>query len=123
MAAGRKSKYETHVKPQIELIKSMRIDGHTEQQIMETLGIGHTAFNDYKNQHKELAEALKMSKEILVAKLEQTLFQSALKGNTTALIFSLKNLAPKKWAEKLDVNANVEYKEFSSMLDRFIGKL
>jgi hypothetical protein len=90
---------------------------------MKKLGIGHTAFNAYKNSYEELKEALKYSKATLIAKLEQTLFQKALEGNTTALIFSLKNLAPKKWADKVDVSGSVEMKDFSNMIDRFIKKL
>ena len=123
MGAGRKSKYETHVKPYLDLVKSMRIDGAREEDIMKRLDIGHSAFNEYKNKYPELKEALKHSKETLVAKLEQTLFQKALDGNTTALIFSLKNLAPSKWADKVDVSGNVEIKEFSNMLSRFVDKI
>jgi hypothetical protein len=123
MAAGRKSKYDTHVKPYIALVKSMRIDGHKEEDIHKRLGIGHTAWNDYKNNHKELTEALKYTKETLVAKLEESLFQQALKGNTTALIFSLKNLAPHKWGDKIDITGNVEIKAFNSLLSKFVDKL
>jgi hypothetical protein len=123
MAAGRKSKYETHVKPYLALVKSMRIDGYREEDIMKKLDVGHTAFNQYKNEHMELTEALKYSKETLISKLEQTLFQKALEGNTTALIFSLKNLAPNKWADKVNVSGDIEIKQFGAMLDRFIAKI
>ena len=67
--------------------------------------------------------ALKYSKETLIAKLESTLFQKALEGNTTALIFSLKNLAPNKWADKVNVSGDIEIKQFGAMLDRFIAKI
>ena len=123
MAAGRKSKYDNHVKPYLALVKSMRIDGFREEDIMKKLDVGHTAFNQYKNEHEELTEALKYSKETLIAKLESTLFQKALEGNTTALIFSLKNLAPNKWADKVNVSGDIEIKQFGAMLDRFIAKI
>ena len=123
MAAGRKSKYDTHVKPFINVIKQMRRDGHTEEQIFTQLDVGHTAWSDYKLKYKELAEALKTSKEILIADLEETLFQQALKGNTTALIFSLKNLKPSKWGDKINVSGNMEVKEFGKLLDKFVAKL
>lgn len=123
MSRGRKSKYETHIQPFINVIKQMRIDGQTEEAIHNHLGVGHNAWNNYKNQHKELKEALKISKEILVADLEETLFQQAKKGNTTALIFALKNLAPKKWGEKIDVSGNVKMEEFNKSLGRMIEKL
>ena len=123
MAAGRKSKYDTHVKPYLALVQSMRIDGFKEEDIYTKLGVSHNAFNNYKNEYSELSEALKYSKETLIAKLERTLFQKALEGNTTALIFSLKNLAPNKWADKVNVSGDIEIKQFGAMLDRFIAKI
>jgi hypothetical protein len=101
----------------------MRIDGHTEEQIHKHLGVGHNAWNNYKNEHEELREALKISKEGLISQLEQTLFQKALEGNPTLLIFALKNLHPKKWGEKIDVNANVTTKEFVTAMEKFVEKL
>ena len=120
---GRKNKYETHVKPYLDLVKSMRVDGHTEDDIMKRLNVGHTAWHSYKKIYMEFTEALKYSKEILISKLEQTLFQQAMKGNTTALIFSLKNLHPKKWGEKIDVTGDLELKSFGVLLGKFIDKL
>jgi len=116
-----KSKYETHVKPYIALVKSMRIDGAREEDIYKTLGIGSTAWNDYKNKYPLLTRALKVSKITLISKLEQTLYNKALEGNTTALIFSLKNLAPSKWGDKIDVKGSIETKEFMVALDKFAG--
>lgn len=121
--AGRKNKYETHIEPYLDLIKSMRIDGHTEKQIFDRLGVSHTTWEKYKNERVELLEALKYSKEGLVAKLEQTLFQKALEGNMTAVIFALKNLAPSKWGERVDVNANLKSNEFIEALSRFGNKI
>jgi hypothetical protein len=101
----------------------MRIDGFKEEDIHKRLGVGHNAWNNYKNKHEELREALKFTKETLIAKLEQTLFQQALKGNTTALIFSLKNLAPQKWGEKVDINASIKAGEFNEAIKRFVEKI
>ena len=112
---ARIGKYESHVKPNLPLIKSWRADGYTEQQIYTKLGVGHNAFNEYKNNHKELREVLKNSRELLVAKIEDSLFTQALKGNTTAIIFSLKNLRPDKWADKRN-DDNDDGKEFMKSL-------
>jgi len=97
--AGRKSKYETHVKPYLSLIQSLRIEGKTELDIAKVLEIKWETLDKYRKEHKELMEALKISKDILIARLETTLFEKALQGNPTLLIFSLKNLAPEKWAD------------------------
>lgn len=122
MARTNKS-YNTHVKPYLALVKSMRIDGEKEENIAKTLDIGISTWYKYKTEHIELREALKYSKEILIAKLEDTLFKQALKGNTTALIFSLKNLAPQKWGDKINVDANITNKEFQEAIGRFVDKL
>lgn len=123
MGIKTRKSYESHVQPYLSLIKSMRIDGHKEEDIAIHLGIGVSTWYKYKNEHLELVEVLKYTKETLIAKLEDTLFQQALKGNTTALIFSLKNLAPKKWADKVNISGDVEIKQFGVMLDRFIDKI
>lgn len=122
MAAGRKSKYDTQVKPYLELIKTMRIDGYKEEQIHQQLDVGHSAWNEYKNKYPELKEALKISKDALVSKLEQTLYQKALEGNPTLLIFALKNLAPEKWADKKQIESN-SLDEFFSHMKRFESEI
>jgi hypothetical protein len=116
--AGNVSKYESHVKPYLDLVKSMRIDGYKEKDIHDVLEIGHNAWNKYKKEHEELREALKISKETLIAKLEQTMFQQALDGNSTLLIFALKNLAPQKWADKTQIDTT-DLKDYFEELKAF----
>ena len=123
MGAGRKGKWETNVEPYLDLVKSMRIDGHTEEQIFTRLGVGHSSWEIYKREHLELMEALKISKEGLVSKLEQTLFQKALEGNPTLLIFALKNLAPKKWADRHEIDAGETTEAMIAAMSRFVNKL
>lgn len=131
---GRKAKYETKVKPYFDKIIMWRRDGHTEAQIAQLLGIGVSTFEKYKSEHDEFKEVLDSAKDDLVASLEKTLFQKArgmeyeevktviekddsgkdkkkiektkkwLPPDTTALIFSLKNLKPEAWRDKHDVN-------------------
>lgn len=71
-----KSKYETHVKPYLERIRGMCLD-MTEEQIIEALGIGKSAWYRYKNEHEELREAVKKSRLELIAELKSTLIQRA----------------------------------------------
>lgn len=143
--AGRKAKYETHVVPHFEKIKMWRRDGHTEGQIAQLLNVAVSTLEKYKSMHPELKEALDAAKEDLIASLEKTLYQRAmgidyeevktiiekdesgkekrkiekskkwLAPDTTALIFSLKNLKPETWRDKQEVshsgtmvNANVD---------------
>jgi len=115
-----RSKYQSHVKPYFALIKSMRRDGATEEMIYRKLDVGKTAWNDYKNKYVELSDLLKVSKESLIAKIEESLFQQALKGNMTAIIFSLKNLKSSKWRDRQEITGGSEADiKFIAALERF----
>jgi len=72
------SKYETHVKPNLELIRTLRQSGKTEAQIAEKLKIAYSTLSDYKNRYSELREVLLESKDKLVANLKKSLWQEAL---------------------------------------------
>ena len=98
--AGRKSKYDPGMIPAVEMWAR---DGLTEEEIARKLGVGHTAFNVWKNKHAEFAEALKTSKETADARVEKALYTKALDGDTTAQIFWLKNRQPGKWRDKRDI--------------------
>lgn len=76
---GRRSKYDTHVKPYLEDIKQWRKGGATDEQICSALGIGTSAFYDYQNKYAEFAEVLKGSKEMLVLTLKGDLARMAVK--------------------------------------------
>lgn len=101
--AGRNGKYESNVKPKLDRIRMMRQSGYTEEAIYKYCGVSHEAFARYKRDHVELIEALKESTDELVLKLEDTLFKKALGGDMTALLFSLKNLAPQRWGDKQQI--------------------
>lgn len=74
---GRKSLYESHVKPHLDEITEWRKD-LTEAQIAKRLGIGKTAFGTYKKTYSELSEALKKGERDLVTELRSALVRKAL---------------------------------------------
>lgn len=73
---GRPNKYETHVKPRLKDIEKMCLT-MTEKQIAQTLGVGQSAWCEYKNKYSELTEALKKGRESLVYELKSTLIKKA----------------------------------------------
>lgn len=79
-AAGRKSKYETHIKPHFAEIKAAHDRGVDEKEIAKSLGVGTSAWCEYKKKYTEFAELLKRDddkvKEIL-DKLDSALIKSA----------------------------------------------
>lgn len=59
---GRKSKYETCVKPYLEDINKKVREGITESEIAKALGISVATLNNYKSDHEELRLALSQNK-------------------------------------------------------------
>lgn len=130
---ARPSKYETHVAPRLEEIKDWCRNGATDEEIAKRLGISIASFYNFKNQFLEFLEALKETKEIVDAQVENALLKRALGysydevtkevvdgelkvtkvitkqvvPDTTAQIFWLKNRRPDKWRDKLQVEAGI----------------
>ena len=77
---GRKSKYETQVKPYLPKIKEW-YQTMTEGQIAKKLGVSVASFENYKNKYPELVDALQKAKETLIDDLKATLKRKA-KGFT-----------------------------------------
>ena len=77
---GRKSRYETHVKPYLQQISEW-YELLTEAQIAKKLGISVASLENYKKQYPELAECLKNGKEHLIEELKNSLKKKA-KGFT-----------------------------------------
>ena len=59
---GAKGKYEQLVKPYLDLIQEKVRQGITEAEIAKALNISVASLNNYKQQHKELLEALSKNK-------------------------------------------------------------
>ena len=88
---GRKSLYETRVKPRLKEIEEM-IHDKTEAQIASVLGVSVAAFESYKNEHEELREALKKGKEALITDLHDALRKKALGFTYTETKKTIRNV-------------------------------
>lgn len=120
---GRKSKYETHVMPNLERIPKWRRDGMTEEWVAKKCGVAYSTLKEYINKYSALSVAIKKGRENLVEELEDSLYKRAMgfsfeeikeeyesnfltkktktikfvAPDTGALIFALKNLRGDKW--------------------------
>jgi hypothetical protein len=74
---GRKSKYETHVKPYLCQIEESYKDLDEQQIAVERLGIAVSTFENYKKKYPELREALKKGRQYLVGELKASLKKKA----------------------------------------------
>lgn len=74
---GRKSKYESHVKPYLSQIEEWYQDLDEQQIAVERLGIAVSTFENYKKKYPELREALKKGRQHLVGELKASLKKKA----------------------------------------------
>ena len=78
MKPGRKSKWETHVQPNLDRIVKLKRQGLTDEQISKIFGVAYSTFSEYITLYPELKEVLKNGKEALIEDLEDTLYKKAL---------------------------------------------
>jgi hypothetical protein len=74
---ARPTKYDTHVKPKLDLVVGWARDGLTDEQVANNLGISTTAYYEYKLKHREFTESLKKGKEVSDYEVEGSLFKRA----------------------------------------------
>lgn len=123
---ARPSKYETHVKPKLNIIAGWMRKGLTIAQVAERLGVAPSTMFEYQVKYSELRDTLKSNAEEADAEVENALYKSAMgfeyeetkitmdtdgkkriektkkyyPPNQTAMIFWLKNRQPKAWRDK-----------------------
>lgn len=83
-------------------IKAWARDGLTDEQISKQMGVSYSTFRDWVSKFPALSAALKEGKAPVDAMVEDALFQKAIKGDTTAIIFWLKNRRPDVWRDRRD---------------------
>lgn len=99
--AGRKSKIDEWLTPEsLLLIENWAKGGLTEKQIAHNMGISEHTLNEWKKKKPQLIQSLKKGKEIVDYEVINALYQAAIGGNVTAMIFWLKNRRPDKWCDK-----------------------
>ncbi len=82
--------------------------GMTLEQTALMLGIGKTKLFKEINENEEFANAIKAGQARGIEKVTNALFESAMGGNTVAMVFYLKNRAG--WADKKEVELNADIK-------------
>lgn len=78
---GRKSAYDTRIKPRFAEISEWLKNGATEKQIAYNLGIAGSTFEKYKAEKTEFAELIKNGRKDLVLQLRGALVKKALGFN------------------------------------------
>lgn len=78
------------------LLQGWKRNGLTDEQIAHNMGISVHTLNHWKQKYKQIRQSLKVGRETANFIVERELFQKAINGNTTAMIFWLKN----NWRDK-----------------------
>ena len=130
---ARKSKYDTMIKPKLDIIEGWARNGLTLDDIAHNLGVGKTTFFKYIKTKQELKIALDNGKEVADIRVENALYRKATgyfskeqkivqvrnsdgstthevieydkwnEPDTTAMIFWLKNRKPESWRDKVEI--------------------
>jgi hypothetical protein len=106
-----KGKYEYWISEDgLILIEGWARDGLTDEQIAHNIGIRRSTLSEWKKTFPDIADALKKTKEVVDRQVENALFKKAMSGDTTALIFWLKNRRPQDWRDKREtqLSGNVQ---------------
>ena len=100
---GAKGKYEYWLTKQGLLqLWGWAIDGLTDADIANNMGIAEGTLYRWKVQFKEINEALKDSKDIADRAVENALYVKAVMGDNTAMIYWLKNRKYRTWRDRIE---------------------
>ena len=75
--AGRKSKYDTHVKPRFADIALWAKNGATDKEIARNLGINYSTYLDYKTRFSEFSDLIKKSRVSPVEEIKAAMVRRA----------------------------------------------
>lgn len=96
------------VEEKILLLQGWARNGLTNEQIASNMSIGITTLWEWRKKSPKIANALKIGKDEADIQVENALYKAALEGNTTAMIFWLKNRRSKEWRDKIQQEITTE---------------
>jgi hypothetical protein len=93
--------------------------GYTDVQLANHFNVSEKTLNNWKHKHPEFLQSLKAGKDVADREVVNALLKKAKEGDTTAMIFWLKNRQRFTWrdkqqhevtgAEGKDLNLTVEF--------------
>jgi len=100
MPAGRPTKFQESFIVQAEKLCEL---GATDQQMADFFEVSIATINNWKHDFPQFLDTIKNSKLRPDDDVVESLFQKAKNGDTTAMIFWLKNRQPKDWRDRREV--------------------
>lgn len=95
-------------------------DGLTLEQIAAEIGVTRESLTNWRKKFPEIREALKRGKDVVDRQVEMTLFQKAINGDTTAMIFWLKNRKPDEWRNFVERATKEDKAEQQARIERIL---
>lgn len=92
----------------ILLLQGWARNGLTNKQIASNMDIVVSTLWEWRKKSPKISNALKIGKDEADIQVENALYKAALEGNTTAMIFWLKNRRSKEWRDKIQQEITTE---------------
>lgn len=92
----------------ILLLQGWARNGLTNEQIASNMDISVSTLWEWRKKSPKISNALKIGKDEADIQVENALYKAALEGNTTAMIFWLKNRRSKEWRDKIQQEITTE---------------
>nr|DAK19568.1 MAG TPA: terminase small subunit [Caudoviricetes sp.] len=92
----------------IVLLQGWARNGLTNEQIASNMDIVVSTLWEWRKKSPKISNALKIGKDEADIQVENALYKAALEGNTTAMIFWLKNRRSKEWRDKIQQEITTE---------------
>lgn len=96
------------VEEKILLLQGWARNGLTNEQIASNMDIVVSTLWEWRKKSTKISNALKIGKDEADIQVENALYKAALEGNTTAMIFWLKNRRSKEWRDKIQQEITTE---------------
>ena len=90
------------------LLQGWARNGLTNEQIASNMDIVVSTLWEWRKKSPKISNALKIGKDEADIQVENALYKAALEGNTTAMIFWLKNRRSKEWRDKIQQEITTE---------------
>ena len=92
----------------ILLLQGWARNGLTNEQIASNMDIVVSTLWEWRKKSPKISNALKIGKDEADIQVENALYKAAIEGNTTAMIFWLKNRRSKEWRDKIQQEITTE---------------
>ena len=77
--------------------------GLSKEQIATALGFCRDTLRRKEQEFSDFSDAIKRGQAKGIARVSNALYEKAMSGNVTAMIFYLKNRAPSQWKDRIPI--------------------